>query len=38
MPFAGPEVTKVITRPTARMDLEVTIAGYGVGKMALLTA
>jgi hypothetical protein len=33
-----PEVAKILTRPSARLELDVTITGYGAGKIALLTA
>jgi hypothetical protein len=32
------DVTRVMARPAARMDLELTVGGYGAGKLAFLTA
>lgn len=39
LPGKLPEaVAKVLQRPAARMDLELTVQGYGAGRMTLLTA
>lgn len=34
----GPDVAAVVTAPTARFDYEVTVRGYGVGALTLISS